>query len=506
MKSEKKIIKIISISNIKYKLNTYLGTDIIKQTLKNHGYDVECISYILNIHSSMYDILRKHELDNGEIVCEIGHLVNFLQLFKNIKDNKENLAEDFTNLNQEQQDLIEKVKYEANSIKLQDNYIISFSIVYTSFLYLSLYAAIIKKRNPNVKIVFGGYHITLSEHVKTFILKSGVADIVVDGDGCEPMLAIAKGEITKGIVSSNFHEEITLPEFSKVERMLKVGNFSCITSVGCTFNCYFCASKREFIMSDLQKIGDYLIKQNKVYPLKIVNFADDCINPTIPRAIEVCNMMKRLPNTTWQAHFVCSQFNDDLLNHLIESGCEKLFLGTEAFSDDILEVINKNCNKKKYLETIHKLCSSGIAVILGIICGMPEETEEKHLETFEVIEDLIEKYGDLITLAPTPIKVFPGSKMYFHPDEFGIKFRYWSEDIINKYWKYNIKNEFPEFIDLIKKIPFTFSIDNIPKKLALERTLKFTQFTEHLNPYSDLKLPLNETIKNTYNFFFDDKK
>jgi uncharacterized radical SAM superfamily protein len=476
----------ISIINEKYKLNSFLGVDIIKQYLKDKAdIDMVCVTYQLYVHNNMYHELRKNEFDNGEVVCEIGYLVNILQIIKNYEDGVEDLSTGLIMLDDDQWKTVHSVIENANSIDINNIEIFGFSSLYITFLYLFLYAAIIKRRNPNIKIVFGGYHVTLSERIRKLLLKTNIVDITISGDGCKPMLDIAQGKITEGDYFGKFEQTPSLPHYTKIRRRIGPPNFSTLSSVGCKFNCYFCASSREFIECDLDYLKKYIERENKIYRINHISFADDCINPTISRAIALCNVMKNFPSITWNAHFVCSQYNDKLLEALVDSGCTELFLGTEAFSDDILDVINKNCNKKKYLETIHKLCDAGIKVVLGIICGLPSETDEKFQETLDVVINLVKNYEDLITIAPVCIKMFPGSEMYKKPDKFGISFTYWSKDIINKYWKYKIEEEFPELLPLIETIPFLFSIEGVSGNDRFERQARFLPFKKNLLIYGN---------------------
>jgi xanthine dehydrogenase molybdopterin-binding subunit B len=85
------------------------------------------------------------------------------------------------------------------------------------------------------------------------------------------------------------------------------------------------------------------------------------------------------------------------------------------------------------------------------ICGLPGDTDEVFEKDLKIMAGLRKKYGDKLTIWPTSFRVFPGSYMYDHPEEFGITFSYFPGT--------DIQSEF--FIDGLSRDKVNKRIDRI---------------------------------------------
>ncbi|MBY8999680.1 MAG: radical SAM protein [Candidatus Heimdallarchaeota archaeon] len=459
-KNEGRVIQLISINNGLVTELRRSSTSIIKQFLINNGYDVECNDYFYIMYS------RFSKTEYASYVAELADLPKFIPMLKNYRENKDNLLkgieDEFT---EHQWKILHRIDSDVRELEIPDNSVFGFSVTYISHFYCSYYALKLRQKNPNIKIVMGGYHMGFGENVRDFSLISGIVDVVVKDDGCQPMLDVIEGRLTSGDVVGRFSKVPSWPEFSRLDIELSKGIIPSLTSVGCPNQCAFCASKRPFITYDLDKMEEYLIRTKKRSGFTAIELADDNINATVERGIQVCDMMKRVGVQAWHSFGVPRNIHPDFVKGLKESNAVSIFLGAESFNNKVYELMNKaqGQTQDEAIQAIERVCESGVMACVGLIVGLPGETDEDNEYRIKICEYFWSKYGRLYDLLATVFKLFPNSKIYQHPDEFGVKLTYWEDEYVNA---------IPELREVLSKIPKKFTIDGMKRQDARDRMMK----------------------------------
>ena len=458
-------IILISINNAKrLYFNSSVGLGVIYEFLAQHGHQAKCINYFIDLsHEDFF-------IEYSGYVPEFINLPATLVLLKNYQEGRPDLLRGVPGLKRAQ---LNNLRYLENSIaklEIKDNSIIGFSVLSLSFLYSIYGALLIRRKNPNVKIVFGNYHVTLSENVRNYILKSGIADIAVIGDGCEPMLKVARGEISQGTVTGEFREKVIWPLNYYAHLDYTNNNYMMMTSVGCPFGCYFCASNRKHVMYNLQEFEEHLGKLKKVIRVDSIHLVDDEINPSLKRAIQVCDTMKKI-GIRWSCFLAPHNINKELAKYLKESNCDRAFVGTDSFCNPRLKFMNKPSSEEQNLKAIYMLAEQGMNVTVSLILGFPYENKKERKHNIKIYKQIKKTFGNQIYACFSIFKLYPGSYFYHHASKFGIKFSYWQD-------KY--QSIIPELKDVVRVTPERFYVPATNRRRAIGEMKRFNNYLSNL--------------------------
>jgi len=459
-KNEGRVIQLLSINNGLVTEMRRSSTSIIKQYLINQGYDVECHDYFYIMYS------RFNKTEYASYVAEFADLPKFITIIQRFKDGEDYLLkgieDEFTD---HQWKILHRIDEDVAKQEVPDNSVFGFSVTYISHFYCSYYALKLRQKNPNIKIVMGGYHMGFGENIGEFTLKSGIADVVVKDDGCEPMLDVIEGRLTHGYATGKFNNPPTWPEYSRVDVKLSKNIISTLTSVGCPNECAFCSSKRSYVAYNLKEMEDYLIRMKQATGFSGVEMADDNINASVKRGIKICEMLKRVGVQSWHSFGVPRNIHPDFVKALKGSNATSIFLGAESFNDKVYQLMNKaqGQTQDEAMQAIHRICEQGIMAVVGLIVGLPGETDSDDEAREKVCEVFYNKYGRLFEPITTVFKMFPNSRIYQYPDDFGVHFTYWEDEYVNA---------IPDLSNILAKVPKKFTVDGLNREIARERVTK----------------------------------
>lgn len=325
--------------------------------------------------------------------------------------------------------------------------IIGFSIWENSeYMGLKL-AEIIKKKNKDILIVFGGCHCSYQRRP---ILNPAV-DIVVYGEGEETIFDIieiykdkAKVEYCKGcllkkdgrVIDCGSRPEIDnlndlpFPDFSgfQLDKYL----FKCYIPIsfsrGCVWRCIYCATPFRWKKVRLRSAEN--IYQEIMYRLKseeypkldyFQNFqiCDPALNPNLNIISRLCDLIIADGFKVRFEGFVQIKpgMDFEMLKKMRKAGFVVFDFGIESGSQKVLDSMGRPYSVELAEQVIKDTHNAGIEVVLNFIVGYPNETEEDFNETLKFIER-IKGYVSNIGLGhPCDIQY---SYIYSHPDEFDI--------------------------------------------------------------------------------------
>lgn len=410
---------LIAINNVKrIHFNVSIGLGLIYEHLIENGYSASCVNYFID--QSFESVFVEKSGDIPELV----DLPAILLMLRNARHQETNLLRGIRCLHKKQKNNLYYLESKIKSLDLADIDIVGFSIYSLSFMYSIYCALLLRRKKPNIRVVFGGYHVSLSLIVRNFLLNAGIADIAVIGDGSEPMLRIVKGEVQKGIVHGAFKCKVLSPVRYYMQTSSPVKSYMMMTSVGCPFQCRFCASDREYVEHDLavfSKEATLLMEKVKVEQLHLV---DDEINASVERALLVCETMRTF-GIPWSCFLTPTNITKELALRLKESGCNRVFLGADSFSDKRLRFINKPTTEQKNIEAITMLADQGLRITVSLILGFPNESRQERSHNIQVYKKIKKRYGKQVYACISVFKVYPGAYFYTHPEKSGIRLTYW---------------------------------------------------------------------------------
>lgn len=454
-------IVLIAINNAKrIYFNSSVGLGIIYEYLAQQGYRPECVNYFIDLSHEFYFI------EYSGYVPELIDLPAILIMLNNFRNKKCDLLKGINCLTHVQFKNLKYLKDSFDKMIVQDNGIFGFSVLSVSFLYSVYCALLLRRKNPKIKIVFGNYHVSLSQHVRDFLLNSGIADVVVIGDGCESMLRIAKGEFSNGVACGEFRKKIVWPLDYYARLNFTNDNYMSLTSVGCPLKCYFCASNRENVLYDLHEFEEYLKELVARIKVKSIHLVDDEINPSLGRAMQVCETMKKIA-IPWSCFLTPCNISKELAISLRDSNCSRVFVGTDSFSNERLKYINKPTTEEQNLKALYTLAEQGLKFTVSSILGFPYESKKERMKTVDVYNSIKRRFGNQVYACFSLFKVNPGSYFYNNASTYGIKFLYWKRAY----------QEIPrELRDIVESTPERFCIPDSDRGQAIRIMKKFNNF------------------------------
>jgi radical SAM superfamily enzyme YgiQ (UPF0313 family) len=307
--------------------------------------------------------------------------------------------------------------------------LVGFSLFTSEYQWALDFAASIKKRNPQIPIIFGGIHPTIVPEV---VVKEKNVDIVCVGEGEQALLELAKsidkkrknynipnlwfkknGKIIKNEIRPLLQNLDSIPfpyknmYYSKVPPLIR-RSYMIMASRGCPYQCTYCgnhvkfrvyAGKGKYVrMRSVANVMNELIWAKKQYPkLKTVCLPDDILPLNKQWMREFISRYKKEINLPFICFAHPRNIDLEMANLLKEGGCFWLNLGLQTASEEnrikLLHRVETNDEVRKAVKNCHKV---GLKFSLDHILGIPFEGKKEYIEGLKFYNEL----------RPTSINVF----------------------------------------------------------------------------------------------------
>jgi anaerobic magnesium-protoporphyrin IX monomethyl ester cyclase len=285
---------------------------------------------------------------------------------------------------------------------------------------------------PAARHVAGGIHINIypeqSMEVFDAIALGGgentILEIVKDASASSLKSLYREGKLLD-INAYPFPDRKYLPKSAIVETGLLNGVYydlpatNVLFSRGCPFKCDFCAnltqSAPQFRAPEL--IIEEIEYLKREYGLKGLVIKDDSIISPNSDVARRTFMAIKQTGVKWRGNCRANDIPADIIELAKESGCIDLAVGIESISQSALNNINKKLNLEKAKEFLRILKKFDIGIRLNLIIGLPGEPKDIVKKTIDFIKEVGPSSVLLSVLTPVP-----GSKIFHHPEQFGIKF------------------------------------------------------------------------------------
>jgi len=183
---------------------------------------------------------------------------------------------------------------------------------------------------------------------------------------------------------------------------------------GCPFSCFFCASNHVFTRKIRFNSPERVIEEVEhlidTYHIKGLNFLEDAFFTDKVRARRICELFieKGLnKKIVWGVLLRSDMATDETLKILKDSGCVQINYGFESGSQRVLDLMNKGTTVEQNLKAAELTRKHGMRIFGNFMVGIPGETKEDMLMTFDFIKKVQPDYLQLAKFTP-----FPGSKMF----------------------------------------------------------------------------------------------
>lgn len=314
---------------------------------------------------------------------------------------------------------------------------IGFTSTTSSFPDAYRHAEEIKRLFPDIRIVFGGVHVSA---LREGILASFPAiDYVITGEGEKSMSELAAGVApdkiqgliyrnSSGIQSNGFRtdlcelDDIPFPAYHKLDGFPEAyhpplfnypaaPSSTIISSRGCPYQCSYCdrsVYRRSFRYNSAGYLYEHMAYLKKEFGVRHIFFYDDLFTFNRKRIEELCSMLCNKPlGMTFNCAVRVGHADNDLLRMLKTAGAWMVSLGIESGDPEMLSRHKSNVDLEEMKKTVKLIQKNGIRAKGLFMMGLPGETEETIKRTTKFIKEL-----ELDDLNMTKFTPFPGAPVY----------------------------------------------------------------------------------------------
>ena len=324
--------------------------------------------------------------------------------------------------------------------------IVGISVMYTAYSGdAHNLARIIKVKNPNIHVIFGGAH---ASSFPELVLKDRNVDVVSHFEGEETMLELVRtyeqgNNITKvagisyrgpdgKILKSEKRpfikdmDSIPFPARHLIDMNMykndkphtyhmRAPSSIMITSRGCPQDCVYCSIKQVWGSKNFRErspgnVVDEIEVLNKEYGIQEIAWLDDASGTRKKRLQAICDeIIKRKIDIKWTvpngiAHWY---LDEQTLDKMKASGCYRVTFGIESGNVETRKFLGKPFKLEQAERMLRHANKLGMWTISTFILGFPFEDEKAIMETIDYAADCSTDMAVFYLLAP-----FPGTKVY----------------------------------------------------------------------------------------------
>ncbi len=307
------------------------------------------------------------------------------------------------------------IEANAEAVLATDPELVGFSATTAGFMDAFEIAALIKRRRPTMRIVFGGVHVSaiggpLLEHFPEI-------DYLCMGEGEGALLDLAEGLPPQDIASLVYREgdriianprrdrirdldELPFPAYEKLSGFphgYHLPLFACeqrfgssmITSRGCPYTCSFCdrtVFERLYKTHSAQYVYDHMKHLRDRYGIRHINFYDDLFTAHRKRVTELCQLLIDQPlGMQFNCAIRTGHTSDEMLRLLKRAGALMVSMGIESADPAMMERHKAGVDLAAVKQTVEQIHAAGLRAKGLFIFGLPGETPE----TFKATSDFI---------------------------------------------------------------------------------------------------------------------
>lgn len=294
--------------------------------------------------------------------------------------------------------------------------IVAFSATTSAFLDGYDMAVEIKHRRPDLRIIFGGSHVSSAGSP----LLSSFPEIdylcIGEGEGCMsdlaaghspesiPNLALRRGE---SVIANprrprvanlddlpfpaygklaGFPHKYHLPLFSFVKRC----GATLVTSRGCPYACSFCdrtVFRQQYRCNSPEYVWEHMRYLREHFQVRHVNFYDDLFTANPHRILALCALLLKKPlGMDFNCAIRADHCDPELLRSLKQAGCVQVSVGVESGDPHLLSLHKAGVTPDAIRNTVHTARGIGLRVKGLFIFGLPGETPQSVQATSDFIE------------------------------------------------------------------------------------------------------------------------
>jgi len=392
---------------------------------------------------------------------------------------------------------------------------VGFTCYSCHYLSVITIARLIKKIDPNIVIIVGGFHPTIKPF--DFSFDRSPIDYIIRGEGEISLSEIVQNNLgpvlrprileSPNLLTLDEVPPLKLDLMERYRGKLDFSELSIYISRGCTFNCSFCISREEtcglkqYRFMSLKNIQDQLEILESYAPARIV-IQDPLFGVNKTWFEDVTGLLwKKDRSYKVKVEMHVDLLNEDKLARLMEKKID-LAVGFESASRQMLYLMNKTKDPAKYVNNaknlVERFSESGQELILNILIGHPGESKSTLDESFAFLSGLSERMNGVLPKFSL-FRLYPGTPVYL--EEAFFKKVFHARYYLKEWWYYDVDHALVPCIvdpskdlDLISEISYTRDrindfIDNVTKSsdsLSIAYKLAFLKNLSKINRSFDM--------------------
>ena len=306
----------------------------------------------------------------------------------------------------------------------------------------------LKKRLPNVKIIFGGPNCHMPDYIPDSAVDHWVAgegeQVLIDFlENIENDIAIPDRKLgsTYGSVRIDI-DSLPVPDYTDYDFANYTSSFgiSAELSRGCVAKCSFCRETWFWKYRDRKSnsILDEIEKQVNDYGVNFIWFIDSLTNGNLKELRAFARgVVERKLDIKWMGYARCDGRMDlDYYIDLKNSGCVNLSYGIESGSQKVLDLMRKNIKVNEINENLINASKVGIFSHANWIIGAPAEDIQAMAHSMNLIWNHRSRIGGISPGATL------GDSMQtdyeFNRDRYDIS--PWDRTFLHKWWSLDWSN------------------------------------------------------------------
>jgi radical SAM superfamily enzyme YgiQ (UPF0313 family) len=288
---------------------------------------------------------------------------------------------------------------------------------------------IVRKLNPNAKIVLGGPHCSMFPE---YAIQLEGIDAMINGDGEDAFVSMAEkfdqGKSFEGIAGVWFKEDGQIVKNRDRASTKSLDAYpwpdrsrtryrdyylpgtkdpivtTAITSRGCPHSCPFCLTyKKQYRIRD---INDILDEMEHCLSLGITetHFIDDLFTPNSQWVLKFCDAVERRGlKFSWGYKTTIAGTTREQIRRCRETGCTKIHFGVESANNEGLDAWGKHCDTED-VHRVFKWCrEEGVRSVAYIMLAGPHErTMDEALGNLDEMLKLDADFAVFAVFSPYP--------------------------------------------------------------------------------------------------------
>ncbi|MFI6730642.1 B12-binding domain-containing radical SAM protein [Streptomyces atratus] len=309
-------------------------------------------------------------------------------------------------------------------------------------------SSMLKSAHPQLRIVLGGAVLSLMQPSDlSLLLKSNSAiDCVVRYDGEQPLAELAQQAITNewnptkvpgvSVIDEGALLQVApapgpnlnslpLPKYSR-EALAKLTNptLSITQARGCYWGkCDYCdfvelyGGSQPFRGRHPKGFADEIETLVRDFSIRRFNLVTESIPPAFARRLST-ELLERNIDVRWNSFaMVDRRFDRELLELMVQAGCELLVIGLETMVTRVLKLVHKSADREENIRFLRDAHEAGMRLCVNLIPDLPSTTYEEAMSALRDMESL-SGYVDMVSVFP--FEATRSSKIGRSPEEFGL--------------------------------------------------------------------------------------